>query len=217
MQQRIGGRRRIARHRYATFAVAREGEAYHRRPGGPPRRGRDPAPAGKTGVAGTRSWRDVSCGTRSDPCRVLEEDSARRGGAEWLAGQMSRETRRGRRMRRQGNTRRRAIPHHGAGSGYPDGCRVAQQHSPPPLPAAIGGRGARLLHPEADRAKAPRPPFATVRCSILPTTFALHQDLFQLRRRAGGDGSCATRRDRPTSLRDRVRPRAGRRSRGTRL
>ena len=38
-----------------------------------------------------------------------------------------------------------------------------------------------------------------------------------LQRRAGGDGSHATRRDRPTNPRDRVRPRAGQRSRDTRL
>ena len=50
---------------------------------------------------------------------------------------------------------------------------------------------------------------------------ALNRDLLPLRRRAGGDGSHATRRDRPTNPRDRVRPRSGprawQRSRDTRL
>ena len=49
----------------------------------------------------------------------------------------------------------------------------------------------------------------------------LNRDLLQLRRRAGAGGSHATRRDRPANPRDRVRPRrgprAGRRSRDTRL
>ena len=46
---------------------------------------------------------------------------------------------------------------------------------------------------------------------------ALNRDLLQLQRRAGGDGSNATRGDCPTNPRDRVRPRAGRRSRDTRF
>ena len=58
---------------------------------------RTTAPAGKTGVAGTRSWRDVSCGTGSGPCRVRRDGqrAARRVPSGWRA--RCRETRRARR------------------------------------------------------------------------------------------------------------------------
>ena len=126
-------RRRSTTHRkapYATFAVARgrrrttDGQEGRQGAGGTPR-----LPGKELGVAGTRSWRDVSCGTRSDPCRVREDGqrAIRRVPKGWRA--RCRETRRGCRMRWQGNTRRRAIPHHhGAGSGHPDGYRVAHHN-----------------------------------------------------------------------------------------
>ena len=67
--------------------------------------GGTPRLPGLTGVAGTRSWRDVSCGTGSGPCRVRRDGqrAARRVPNGWRA--RCRETRRGCRMRRQGNTR----------------------------------------------------------------------------------------------------------------
>ena len=145
--------RRSTTHRkapYAEFAVARgrrrttDGQEGRQGAGGTPR-----LPGKEPGVAGTRSWRDVSCGTGSGPCRVRGDGrrAARRVTKGWRA--RCRETRRGRRMRRQGNTRRRAMPHHGAGSGYPDGYRVAHwnsthSRSAPGRRVAAAGRGSSI-------------------------------------------------------------------------
>ena len=61
-------------------------EAYHNGQEG--RRGAErPCLPGYTpGVAAIRSWRDVSCGTGSGPCRVRETDNARYGGCRKAGG-----------------------------------------------------------------------------------------------------------------------------------
>ena len=108
-------------------------------------------------------------GERSLSCPGDGRRAARRVPKGWRA--RCRGTRRGRRMRRQGNTRQRAIPHHGAGSGYPDGYRVAHWNSPPPLPAAVAGRGPSIA--KRTVRKALRRTFAPVRFCKLLTTFPL--------------------------------------------
>ena len=115
--------------------------------------------------------RVVRDGERSLSCPGDGRRAARRMPKGWRA--RCRETRRGCRMRRQGNTRRRAIPHHGAGSGYPDGYRVAHYNSPPPLPAAVAAAGRGFSIPKRTVRTALRRTFATVRFSTLLTTFPL--------------------------------------------
>ena len=84
-------------------------------------RGKPRGPDDSVGRAeGDRPWREVSCVTaeRSD---IVSRCGATYGGrrAEWLAGLVSFGTRRGRRMRRQGNTRQGLMPQLVAGSERP--------------------------------------------------------------------------------------------------
>ena len=133
----VGGRR-IARAPYATFAVARgRGRASN---------GRDSRAAGRRvrrfggdQVVARRVARDRE---RSRSCPGIGQRAARRVPKGWRA--RCRETRRGRRMRRRGNTRRRAVPHFGAGSGCPDGHRVAHLK----LQAAFGLRREEAIKSE---------------------------------------------------------------------
>ena len=123
-----------------------DGQEGRRGAGGTPRL------PGLTGVAGTRSWRDVSCGTGSGPCRVRRDGqrAARRVPNGWRA--RCRETRRGRRMRRQGNTRQsgNTAPRCGVRLPWrvPGSPSKTKHHRPRPLTRPRGA----LLPPEADRA-----------------------------------------------------------------
>ena len=116
--------------------------------------GGTPRLPGLTGVAGTRSWRDVSCGTGSGPCRVRKDGqrAARRVPNGWRA--RCRKTRRGCRMRRQGNTRQsgNTAPRCGVRLPWrvPGSPSKTKHHRPRP---PYRGRGARLLPPEANRAE----------------------------------------------------------------
>ncbi len=126
-------------------------EAY-RRPGRPPRRGRDPAPAGLNRRGGNQvvARRVVRDGERSLSCP--ERRTARgAAGAEWLAGQMSRDTPRlphatAREYASIGQYRTTVRgPATLAGTGSPS---KTKHHRSRPLTRPRGA----LLPPEADRA-----------------------------------------------------------------
>ena len=135
--------RRSTTHRKGTVRRIRGSarrEAYHDGQGGRQGAGGTPRLPGK-GSAWREAGRGATCraGRGAVPVVFWKRTTRGAAGAERLAGQMLRETRRGRRMRRQGNTRRRAMPHHGAGSGHltGTGSPIRTRHTPDPLPAAV--------------------------------------------------------------------------------
>ena len=102
-------------------------------------------PAVQTGVAGTRSWRDVSCGTGSGPCRVRETDSARCGGCRMAGGpDVARHAAAaacdGKGIRVDGQYR---ITVRGPATLTGTGSPSKTQHTRDPLPAAVAAAGRR--------------------------------------------------------------------------
>ena len=169
--------------------------------GGDARRGGNQVVARRVGRDGERS---LSC-PGDGRCAARRVPKGRRA--------RCRETRRGRRMRRQGNTRQRAIPHHGAGSGYPDGYRVAHYNSPPPLPAAVAPAGRGFSIPKRAVRKEPRRTFSTARFSTLPvgetpmTECSVAVALHRLRDRSGyAHSSPGTTAGRPWEPQPLLRP-----------
>ena len=88
-----------------------------------------------------------------------ETDDARRGGCRMAGGPDVERHAAAAACDGKGIRVNGAIPHHGAGSGHPDGYRVAQQNSPPPLPAAVAAAGRAFSLPMRTVRTAPRRTF----------------------------------------------------------
>ena len=162
LRQRSIGGRRIAKARYATFAVARgRGHATE---------GQGAAGAGDRAGRGTP--RRGGAPGRGAKCRAASRGAERAEG--WRA--RCRKTRRGCRMRRRGNTRRRAIPHMCGvrmpweqGNGSPIRTKLFQDPSPAAVAAAGRGHAAPISNPTTTCASAPATTAARA-FSILITT-----------------------------------------------
>ena len=116
------------------------------------------------------SWREMSCVTGEYVVMPAEQAAHGTAGAEegWRA--RCRETRRGRRTRRQGNTRRRAVPHLCGIRRALSGCRIAHQNLAHRRP--VSGRSGAAGGADATVGPAPISNFATTRRSAPATTSA---------------------------------------------
>ena len=117
-----------------------------------------------------KSWREASCVTGEYLVMPAEQAAHGAAGAEegWRA--RCREARRGRRTRRQGNTRRRAVPHLCGIRRALIGCRIAHQNLAHRRP--VSGRAGAAGGADATVGSAPISNFATTRRSAPATTSA---------------------------------------------